>query len=153
MSASATQGSHKQKHLTDSDEEWGWWPPKRSISLLVTCVSAGYHHHNHFMALFPGPPGWASARRELLDFMVEGEINRGRHTPSGLTTAHLHHPPYVSAGYCLQNIHLHLFTVMPAFQPASTAAPAWYWPTNGDWRLGVMHVFTMETFIPGRSSI
>jgi len=24
--------------------------------------------HNHFTALFPGPPGWAGARRELLDF-------------------------------------------------------------------------------------
>jgi len=37
------------------------------------------HHHNHFMALFPGPPGWDGARRELLDFMVQGKINRGRH--------------------------------------------------------------------------
>ena len=37
------------------------------------------------MALFPGPPGWASARRELLDFMVQGKINRGRHNdhPTG----------------------------------------------------------------------
>ena len=37
------------------------------------------------MALFPGPPRWASARRELLDFMVQGKINRGRHTdhPAG----------------------------------------------------------------------
>ena len=35
-------------------------------------------HHNRFTALFPGPPGWASARRELLDFMVQGEINGGR---------------------------------------------------------------------------
>jgi len=34
-------------------------------------------YHNHFPALFPGPPGWASARREL---MVQGKINRGRHT-------------------------------------------------------------------------
>jgi len=33
------------------------------------------HHHNHFMVLFPGPPGWAGARRELLDFMVQGKIN------------------------------------------------------------------------------
>jgi len=36
--------------------------------------------HNHFMALFPVPPGWAGARRELLDFMVQGKINSGRHT-------------------------------------------------------------------------
>ena len=43
------------------------------------------HNHNHFTALFPGPPGWAGARRELLDFMVQGKINRGRHTdhPAG----------------------------------------------------------------------
>jgi len=33
-----------------------------------------------FTALFPGPPGWAGARRELLDFMVQGKINRGRNT-------------------------------------------------------------------------
>ena len=38
-----------------------------------------------FTALFPGSPGWASARRELLDFMVQGKTNRGRHTvdPAG----------------------------------------------------------------------
>ena len=42
-------------------------------------------HHNRFTALLLGPPGWAGARRELLDFMVQGEINRGRHTdhPAG----------------------------------------------------------------------
>jgi len=42
-------------------------------------------NHNRFTALLPGPPGWASARRELLDFMVQGKINRGRHTdhPAG----------------------------------------------------------------------
>jgi len=42
-------------------------------------------HHNRFAALFPGPPGWAGARREILDFMVQGKINRGRHTdhPTG----------------------------------------------------------------------
>ena len=33
-----------------------------------------------FYALFPGPPGWAGTRIELLDFMVQGKINRGRHT-------------------------------------------------------------------------
>ena len=55
------------------------------------------HHHNHFTALFPGPPTSAGARRELLDIMVQGKINRGRHTDhpagchsSGLSSAHLH---------------------------------------------------------------
>jgi len=56
-------------------------------------------HHNRFTALFPRPPGWASARRELLDFMVQRKIIeadtptiRLGATPSGLTSAHLHHP-------------------------------------------------------------
>jgi len=58
------------------------------------------NHHNRFTTLFPGPPGWAGARRELLDFMVQGRINRGRHTDhlagchsAWLTSAHLHHSP------------------------------------------------------------
>jgi len=68
-------------------------------------------HHNHFTALFPGPPGWAGARRELLDFMVQGKVNRGRPptiwlgaTPSRLTSAYLHHTP-VSANKlkCISN--------------------------------------------------
>jgi len=42
-------------------------------------------HHNRFTELFPGPPGWAGTRRELLDFMVQRKINRCRHTghPAG----------------------------------------------------------------------
>ena len=38
------------------------------------------HHHNRFMALYPGPPGLAGTRRELLDCMVQGKIIRDRHT-------------------------------------------------------------------------
>jgi len=37
-------------------------------------------HYNRFTALFLWPPGWPDARRELLDSMVQGKINRGRHT-------------------------------------------------------------------------
>jgi len=50
-----------------------------------TETSDNTHTYNHYTALFPGPPRWASARRELLDIMVQGEINRGRHTdhPAG----------------------------------------------------------------------
>ena len=33
-----------------------------------------------FYGPFSGPTGWAGARRELLDFIVQGKINRGRHT-------------------------------------------------------------------------
>ena len=43
------------------------------------------HAHNHFTALFPGPSGSAGARRERIDFMVQGKINRGKYTdhPAG----------------------------------------------------------------------
>ena len=59
-----------------------------SSTTWATCLFGlwqHYHHHNRFTALFLGPPGWAGARRELLDFMVQGKINRDRHTdrPAG----------------------------------------------------------------------
>jgi len=49
-------------------------------SLLAYCQPTLKPHYNNSTALFPEPPGWASARRELLDFMVQGKINIGRHT-------------------------------------------------------------------------
>jgi len=59
-------------------------------------------HHNRFTALLPEPPGWAGARRELLGFMVQGKIDRGRHTdyPAGrhsVRTNHSahQHPPFL----------------------------------------------------------
>ena len=49
------------------------------------------HTHNHFVARFPGLPGWASARRNLLDLRVQGKIMEADTptiqlgtTPSGL---------------------------------------------------------------------
>jgi len=64
--------------------------------ILYITDSTTTPHHNRFTTLFPGPPGWAGARRELLDFMVQGKINRGRHTDhpaDGLTSALLHQTP------------------------------------------------------------
>jgi len=49
-----------------------------------------HNHHNRFTALFPEPTGWAGARRELLDFMVQGKINRGRQTDRQSGWAPLH---------------------------------------------------------------
>jgi len=51
-----------------------------SHTSCIVSHCAKNHHHNRFTALFPGPAGWAGARRELLDFMVQGKIDRGRHT-------------------------------------------------------------------------
>jgi len=77
-------------------------------------------HHNRFTDLSPGPPGWAGARRELLDFRVQGKINRGRHTDhparrhsTGLTSAHLQHP----------HIFFYRPDALPAIQP--TASKHW----------------------------
>jgi len=65
----------------------------RELIVLQTTITGitTTPHHNRFMALFLGPPGWASTRRELLDFMVQGKINRGRHTdhPPGTTPSGL----------------------------------------------------------------
>ena len=66
---------------------------------------ANIPHHNHFTALFQGPHGSAGARRELLGFMVQGKINRGRYTdyPAGCHSIQTkqcppHHPPFLQAG-------------------------------------------------------
>ena len=57
------------------------------------------------MALPPGPPGSASTRRELLDFMVQRGLTEADTVtirlgaiPSGLTSDHLHHPPHIFYG-------------------------------------------------------
>jgi len=43
--------------------------------------SLNTHTQNRFTALFPGPSGWAGARRNfLLDFYGAGKDNNGKHT-------------------------------------------------------------------------
>ena len=77
-------------------------------------------YHNRFMALFLGPPGWAGARRELLDFMVQGKINRGRHTdhPTGCHSIQTNQcPPPPSSPYFYRP------DALPAAQP--TASKHW----------------------------
>jgi len=71
--------------------------------------------HNRFMALFLGPSGWAGARRELLDFMVQEKITeadtptiRLGATPSGLTTTqvanYLSIKGFWNSHWCLQHV-------------------------------------------------
>jgi len=82
--------------LTDILKEWPWkfnpgaedvciWWCVTILSIWILRLYLDTHTHNHFVALFLGPRGWASARRELLDFMVHAKINGSRHTdhPSG----------------------------------------------------------------------
>ena len=77
----------------------------RSLDSLWKDRSLHHHHnpHNHFTALFPGPPGRAGARRDLLDFLwCKGRLRQADTptirldaTPSGLRSAHLHHPLHI----------------------------------------------------------
>jgi len=60
----------------------------KTVQTTTHCMCEQMWNNTHiqlFYGPFPGPPGWAGARRELLDFMVQGKINRGRHTdhPAG----------------------------------------------------------------------
>jgi len=69
---------------------------------------------------FPGSPRWAGARRELLDFMVQGNLNRGRHTdhPAGRHS--------IQTNQCPPPPSPHIFyrpDVFPAAQP--TALKHW----------------------------
>jgi len=86
----------------------------------ISNLCSNHHHHNHFTALFPGSPGWAGARRELLDFMVQGKINGGRHTD------HLAGRHSIRTNQCLPPPSPHIFyrpDALPAAQP--TASKHW----------------------------
>jgi len=75
------------------------------VMLLQSVVDAVKPHHNRFTALFRGHPGkpvpeenfwtlWCKRRLTEADTLT---IRRSA-TPSGLTSAHLHHPPYFFTG-------------------------------------------------------
>jgi len=90
-------------------------------------------NYNRFTALLPGSPGWAGSRRELLDFMVQGKINRGRHTdhPAGRHSVQTNQcppppsPDFLQAGWpschttnsvkALKAISLHFLEHQPMF--------------------------------------
>jgi len=57
-----------------------WWKDSNTEQMYTFTTTP-----QPFYGTFLGPPRWAGARRELLDFMVQGKINRGRHTdhPAG----------------------------------------------------------------------
>ena len=83
-----------------------------SLALLST-LSIFCHHHHRFTAIFPGPPRWAGARRELLDFMVQGKINRGRHTDNAagrhyIRTNHYYQYSVFAINYCMSIINHYL---------------------------------------------
>ena len=63
------------------------WLERRAVANVVVVqlnkTRRILHHTQRTTVLWPilpGPPRWASARRELLDFVAQEKINRGRHT-------------------------------------------------------------------------
>jgi len=87
-----------------------------SLKCLAHCKTTT-PYHNRFTALFPGLPGWAGARRELLDFMVQGKINRGRHTnhPAGRHSIRTNQcpPPPLPTAKMLMRIVDDIFSGLP----------------------------------------
>ena len=94
--------------------------PQYQCQLIRFEMWKNCHHHNSFTALLPGPPGWAGARRELLDFMVQGKINRGRHTdhPAGWHSIRTNQCPPPPSHYIFYRP-----DALPAAQP--TASKHW----------------------------
>ena len=77
-------------------------------------------HHNHFAALFPGPPRSAGARRKLLDFMVQGKINTGGYAdhPAGRNSIRTNQCPTLPSP--------HIFYMPDALRAAQpTASKHW----------------------------
>ena len=75
------------------------------IPLFLTVFMPPHHTYTTVLRpFFLGPPGWAGARRELLDFMVQGKINRGRHTdqPAGGHSVRTKQCPPPSPSHFLQ---------------------------------------------------
>ena len=95
------------------------------------------HNRYGFTALFLGRSWWDGARKELLDFMQQGKINRGRHTvrlsatPSGLISTHLQTPDNQIRQLLIQDIYtVPVMSVSNTFQtrnnkhPRAAAKPA-----------------------------
>jgi len=51
-----------------------------TTSVPCSCALKHTHTHNRFTALFWDHPGEPVSEEKLLDIMVQGKINRGRHT-------------------------------------------------------------------------
>ena len=70
----------ENNHITEITWKVNRIKGRKSRHIDLTGITSQQVNHNRFTALCPGPPVWASASIELLDFMMQGKINRGRHT-------------------------------------------------------------------------
>jgi len=95
--------------LGQAEEYDGLHIPMACLLTTITTTT----HHNRFTALFSGPPGSAGAGTELLDFMVQRKINKGRHSD------HLAGWHSIRINQCLPPPSLHIFTGWMPFLPPS----------------------------------
>jgi len=73
---------------------------ERSVIVVIVLKK-----HNRFTALFPGPPGGPVPEENFWTLWCKGRLTeadtltiRLGATPSGLSSAHLHHPPIFFTG-------------------------------------------------------
>jgi len=81
--AVAVSGQLRQLLQCAEEIVWKYWDSALGVWIRhLTYPSHHTTHRNHFTAVLPR---WAGARREHLVFIVQGKINRGRHTdhPAG----------------------------------------------------------------------
>jgi len=80
-SDSTLPSTSKHRHQTEDICKVRLLTPRHLVCWLSESVDcASTPTPQLFYGPFPGPPGWAGARRELLDFMLQWKINRGRRT-------------------------------------------------------------------------
>ena len=77
----------------------------RTLSLTLQQTFLPPHHHNRFTALFQGPPGEPVPEEYFWTLWCKGRLTEADTptirlcaTPSGLTSAHLHHLPIFFTG-------------------------------------------------------
>jgi len=73
----AEKNVHRPRRSWSTSSIINWWKGRGIFNARCTnveTVMTHSHTRNHFTALYPGLPGWAGARRNLVDFMVLGKI-------------------------------------------------------------------------------
>jgi len=70
------------------------------LTSTLCCLEPPHHHHNHFTALLWDQPGEPVQEKYFWTLWCKGRLTESYTrtiwmgaTPSGLTSAHLHHPP------------------------------------------------------------
>ena len=87
----------------DSVMEFGFkWLIVVWMWVCKTYIATTPSYHNHFTTLFPGPPGWWVSQQNFWTLWCKGRLTEADTptiqlgaTPSGLSSAHVHHPPFL----------------------------------------------------------